>query len=129
MTAWVSDASFLNAVLDSNDQHHAAALQDALTPTRDLHVVHAITMAEILVGGVRIGRGAALQDDLRRSGVTVASPVPDESLRLAELRVSTSLRLPDCCPLLTALTSVATLRTFDVRLASAARQLGVPVGP
>lgn len=47
----------------------------------------------------------------------------------ATLRATTSLRLPDCCVLDTALTSAVPLATFDAALAQAARRLGVTVLP
>ena len=59
-------------------------------------LVHAITFAEVLVGGVRIGQGVSMRDDLFAAGIRVAPRDDDEPLRLAELRVSTGLKLPDC---------------------------------
>jgi predicted nucleic acid-binding protein len=50
-------------------------------------------------------------------------------LRLAQLRVSTGLRMPDCCALDVARHNRATLVTFDQRQAVAARRLGVAVEP
>lgn len=40
-----------------------------------------------LVGGVRIGQGLSMQDDLRSAGITLAPSDDGEPLRLAELRV------------------------------------------
>lgn len=54
----------------------------------------------------------------------------DASLRLAQLRARTGLRLPDCCVLLAAETSQATVVTLDRRLAAAASSSGLDViGP
>jgi predicted nucleic acid-binding protein len=53
----------------------------------------------------------------------------DEPLRLANLRATTGLRLPDCCALDTALSNGAMVATFDQALAGAARQLNVAVLP
>lgn len=79
----------------------------------------------MLVGGVRVGRGVAMRDDLEAAGISVVAPDAGEPLRLAELRVSSGLKLPDCCVLDVALRSAASLATFDEALAAAARQRGV----
>ncbi len=66
------DASVLVAHLRPADAHHSAAtelLRDALD--EDL-VAHAITIAEVLVGGVRINPGEEMLTDLRAIGVEVA---------------------------------------------------------
>lgn len=86
-------------------------------------------MAEVLVGGVRVGRGAAMRDDLRAAGVEVAPHDADESLHLAELLASTGPKLPDCCVLDVAVHHRASLATFAAALASAARHRGLAVLP
>lgn len=68
-----------------------------------------------------------MRDDLRAAGITVASHDDDEPLRLAELRATTGLKLPDCCVLDVAIHHRASLATFDLALAEAARKRGVPV--
>lgn len=125
----VLDASVLIGHLNPNDTHHAAATDLLLNASPDSMLVHALTMAELLVGGVRIGRGAAMRDDLHAVGIEVAPRDPDEPLRLAELRASSGLKLPDCCVLDVALHHNASLATFDQALAEAARQRGVSILP
>ena len=49
----------------------------------------------------------------------------DAAARLASLRAKTGLRLPDCCALLAALDEHASLLTFDERLYTRAKTLGV----
>ena len=51
----------------------------------------------------------------------------EEPLRLAELRVSTGLTLPDCAVLDVAVFHQASLATFDTALATHARKRGVRV--
>jgi hypothetical protein len=68
-------------------------------------LVHALTLAEVLVGGVRIGKGVDMRADLQAAGIRLADRDDDESLHLAELRVTTGLKLPDCCVLDTAVTN------------------------
>ena len=79
----VLDASVLIAHLNPVDSHHAPATAILLAATPGSTIVHTVTMAEVLVGGVRVGRGAAMRDDLRAAGVDVAPYDADEALRLA----------------------------------------------
>lgn len=123
------DASVLIAHLSPADSHHEAATAILLHATPGSMLVHTVTMAEVLVGGVRARRGAAMRDDVRAAGIDVAPLDADEPLRLAELRASTGLRFPDCCVLDVALHHRASLATFDAALATAARQRGVAVVP
>ena len=123
------DASVLIAHLSAADPHHAAATAILLDAAPGSTLVHTVTMAEVLVGGVRVGRGVAIRDDLRAAGIDAAPHDPDEPLRLAELRATTGLKLPDCCVLDVAMHHQASLATFDAALASAARNRGVAVLP
>lgn len=121
------DASVLIAHFSPADPHHAAATALLLDATPGSMLVHTLTMAEVLVGGVGVGRGAAMRDDIRAVGVGVAPHDADEPLRLAELRSSTGLKLPDCCVLDVAMHHQTSLATFDAALASAAQRRGVAV--
>lgn len=123
------DASVLIAHLNPTDQHHQAATAILLAGAPGQMLVHTVTLAEVLVGGVRIGQGASMRDDIRAAGIAVAPYDDDEPLRLAELRATSGLKLPDCCVLNVALHHNASLATFDDALAAAARQRGVRVEP
>lgn len=123
------DAGVLIAHLSPVDSHHAEATAILLDATPGSMLVHTLTMAEVLVGGVRVGRGGAMRDDLRAAGVGVAPHDADEPLRLAELRATTGLKLPDCCVLDVAVRHKGSLATFDATLASAAQHRGVAVLP
>jgi predicted nucleic acid-binding protein len=123
------DASVLIAHLSPNDAHHAVATDLLLNASPGSMLVHPVTLAEMLVGGVRVGRGMAMRDDLYAAGIVAAPHDPDEPLRLAELRASSGLSLPDCCVLDVALHHHASLATFDQALAAAGQRLGVPVLP
>lgn len=123
------DASVLIGHLSLVDAHHEAATTLMLNAAPGSMLVHPLTMAEVLVGGVRIGRGAAMRDDLLAAGITVAETDVDEPLRLAELRATTGLKLPHCCVLGAALHHHAALATFDETLAAVAWQRGVSVLP
>lgn len=123
------DASVLIAHLNPADPHHDAATQVLLAGTPGQMLVHAITMTEVLVGGVRIGRGASMRDDLLSAGIITAPHDDDEPLRLAELRAGTGLKLPDCCVLDVAIHNKAGLATFDSAVATEARKRGVRTSP
>lgn len=121
------DASVLIAHLSPTDAQNESATAILLAGTPGRMLVHTVTMAEVLVGGVRIGQGAAMLDDLQATGIAVAPHDDGEPLRLAELRATTGLKLPDCCVLDVAIHHQARLATVDDALAAAARQRGVPV--
>ena len=123
------DASVLIAHLQPRDPHHQAATEYLREHADEPFMIHSLTLAEVLVGGVRAGRGQELLNDLHAIGVRVADTREGKSLRLAALRVETGLKLPACCALDTALTSASTLATFDERLASAARAHHLKVAP
>ena len=123
------DASVVIAHLQPRDPHHRAATQYLREHADEPLLIHPLNLAEVLVGGVRSGRGQELLDDLHAIGVRIADEREGEPLRLAALRVETGLKLPDCCALDTALTSESTLVTFDGRLASAARTRHLHTAP
>lgn len=121
------DASVLIAHLASDDRHSAVARSILRQAAGEALLVHPLTLAEVLVGGVRVGREQAMLAELDAMGLHVADGGADQPLRLARLRASTGLKLPDCCVLDTALTARAPLGTFDTALAVAARRSGIPV--
>ncbi len=123
------DASVVIAHLYPQDPHHHAATVFLLDHADEPMLMHSLNLAEVLIGGVRAGRGQELLDDLRAIGIQVADHQAEEPIRLATLRVETGLRLPDCCVLNTALTTNSTLATFDERLASVARSRHLSVAP
>lgn len=123
------DASVVIAHLQPRDGHHKAASAYLSEHVDERLLMHPLTLAEVLVGGVRTSRGQGLLADLQAIGVEVAEWSDGASLRLATLRVETGLKLPDCCVLDTALNFAAELATFDDDLAQAARDRNLTVGP
>jgi len=121
----VLDANVLIAFLDGDDAHHRSAIE--LMATADRYRMHPLTVAEVLVKWVRERRLAEVEQLLDELGVTTHQLIARESVRLAELRASTGLKLPDCCPLLLAEVGGWPLATFDARLATAARSRGVEI--
>ena len=85
------------------------------------------TLAEVLVVPAHTGRLEIVLSALR--DLDVASlPFPgDTAVRLAELRVSTGLKMPDCCVLLAVEHTGASIASFDAGLAQAAEARGVAV--
>jgi predicted nucleic acid-binding protein len=92
-------------------------------------LIHSLNLAEVLVGGARVGRGQEMLIDLEAIGIRIADRQDGEPLRLANLRAASGLKLPDCCALDTALTTDSILATFDDTLAKAASQRHVTVAP
>lgn len=123
------DASVVIAHLQPRDPHHHPATAYLRDHADESLLIHSLDLAEVLVGGVRAGRGQELLDDLHAIGIRIADKREGEPLRLAALRVDTGLKLPDCCALDAALTSESTLATFDERLASAARTRHLKTAP
>lgn len=119
------DASAAIAVLSRVDPHHERAA--VLLATGAPVAMHTVTLAEVLVGGVRIGRGPEMRARLDDLGVVELTRVEEEALALARLRVETRLKLPDCCAVLAAEHAGAVLATFDARLAEVARSRGIEV--
>jgi predicted nucleic acid-binding protein len=120
----VLDASVVIAHLASHDAHHPAARTFFEHHLDDDFVVHTMTLTEILIGPIRVGRASFAEQQLADLGVVEWAPT-DGAARLARLRVETKLRLPDCCVLDTALSNGASLATFDSELARAAVSLGL----
>jgi toxin FitB len=123
------DASALIAHLDPADIHHAEATAILVAAAGERLVAHPLTVAECLVAAVRTGRGDEMVQAIHAMGVETAAVDQDAPLRLAQLRVSTRLRMPDCCAVDAALQRHATLVTFDQRQAAAAGTLGLRVTP
>jgi len=110
----VVDASVLIAYLDRADAHHARAVEllaDAEPPL----LVHPITLAEVLMAPTRAGSADRAWTVLQTIGVKVHDR-PVDPLQLAERRVESGLRLPDCCVLQAAADARCRVATFDERL-------------
>jgi predicted nucleic acid-binding protein len=123
----VLDASVLIAYLDGDDDHHAAA-ETLMAGAIDEDLgANPLTLAEVLVVPVRDGRLEAMQTVLRDLEVRELPFPVDTAVRLAQLRVSTGLKMPDCCVLLAAEENGATVASFDDRLAQTAEARNLAV--
>lgn len=123
----VLDASVLIAFLGPSDALHERAVASVLALAAHDLGVSPITHAEILVGPTRAGTLDRTRAALSALAVTELALGPDAAPRLAGLRASTGLKLPDCCVVLAAQHAVGSILTFDERLASGARRIGVAV--
>ncbi|MHA6800325.1 type II toxin-antitoxin system VapC family toxin [Bounagaea algeriensis] len=123
------DAGLVIAHLNPYDAHHQAATTYLRDSAGEPLCIHSLNLAEVLIGGVRAGRGQEMLSDLHALGVRVADRAEGEPLRLARLRVTCGLKLPDCCALDTALATESVLATFDDTLARAARAQDITVEP
>lgn len=123
------DASVVIAHLYPQDPHHQAATRLLRASTDEDLIIHSLNLAEVLVGGVKVGRGQEMLTDLEAIGIQTADRRDGEALRLATLRATSGLKLPDCCALDTALTTASTLATVEEALAKAARRHHVAVAP
>ena len=123
----VLDASVLIAYLDGEDDHHAAA-EKLLADTIDDDLgANSLTLAEVLVVPVRAGRLEVARTALRDLEVHEVPLPADTAVRLAQLRVSTRLRMPDCCALLAAEDAGASIASFHDRLMQTAENRNVSV--
>ncbi len=123
----VLDASVLIGFIFDQDAHHAAAVALMRDEAGNAFGVSPVTLAEALVAPTRLGRVAAAKRMLLEIGVTEIPLPRDAALQLAELRVESGLKMPDCCVLLAAITSNGAVATFDSRLKSVATSRDIRV--
>jgi predicted nucleic acid-binding protein len=123
----VLDASVLIGYLDGNDAHHSPAAALLVAAVDDDLAANPLTLAEVLVGPIRMGRLDAVSEVLQDLGVAEVAFPSDTAVRLARLRAETGLKLPDCCVLLSAEVAGAGIASFNDRLQAAAEQHGLPV--
>ena len=123
----VFDASVLIAYLDANDDLHDAAETLLAAAIDDDFGANSLTLAEVLVVPARTGQIEAVQSALREIGMDELRFPSDTAVRLARLRASTALSMPDCCVLLAAEDHHATIASFDDRLVQAAEDRNLAV--
>ncbi len=121
----VADASVLIAHLDGADAFHQRATARLEEAAGQRLAASPITLAEVLVGPVRVGQAAEAQAALRTLEIEEVPLGPGAPSRLAVLRATTNLKLPDCCVLLAAEDATGTVLSFDERLVAVAATLGL----
>jgi predicted nucleic acid-binding protein len=124
----VLDASVLIAHFDEAEAFHKDADQLLRSVADESLGASPVTLAEVLVGPARAGRLDRAIAALAQLDVRTVALGADAPLRLAILRVETSLKMPGCCVLLAAeQVGGATVATFDGRLGTAAGGRGFTV--
>jgi predicted nucleic acid-binding protein len=122
----VVDASVLIAHLDERDALHAEAVTLLLDAAEQPLAASPLTIAEVLVGPARKDRLDAAVDALELLELQEIPFAAGAAVRLAVLRATTNLKLPDCCVLLAAQDGRAeAIVTFDDRLDREAERLGL----
>lgn len=123
----VLDASALIALCSTEDDHHRWALDMfSITQGSDL-LISALTYAEFLVGPKRQKKLQQVLDGTSQLGLEITTLDNLNAISLAEVRANSNLRLPDAVVLQTAIEHSGAIATTDKRLASAARELNLPV--
>jgi predicted nucleic acid-binding protein len=123
----VFDASVLIAYLDGDDDLHVDAETLLAAAIDDDFGANSLTLAEVLVVPAQTGHIESVQAALHELEINELAFPPDIAVRLAELRVSTGLKMPDCCVLLAAEDRHATVASFDDRLVQAAEDHNLAV--
>jgi predicted nucleic acid-binding protein len=123
----VLDASALIALFDSADPHHNWALKMFRDTVEFDLALPVLTYAEVLVHPVRAGRESDFEHSVKGLGVELIRLAADSGVSLAQLRVKTSLKMPDVVVLHEALRANGSIATTDKGLAAAARKLSIGV--
>lgn len=119
------DASALIALYSEADRHHQWALQMFNQTANSRYSMPALTLAEVLVSPVRMGKQHHLLTSIAGLAIDIAPIASGDALTLAELRVQTGLKMPDVVVLHHAHSTGAELATTDERLSKVAKRLGV----
>ena len=121
----VLDASVIIAYLDPDDAHHSDA-EAVIAGDLDAEWgINPLTLAEVLTGPVGAGRDRQVLDAIEGLGIHELPFPADTALRLAGLRATTLLKMPDCCVLLAAETVGGHVVSFDDRLRTEAAARGL----
>lgn len=125
----VLDAGVLIAFLAPADTHHARAedlILHALDAGTDL-LINTLNLSEVLVFPTREGPAALALTAARLAAMITEVPIPPAARELANLRVTSGLKLPDCAVLLTAHEHHSAVATFDDRLRRAAHEQKIAI--
>lgn len=123
----VLDASALIALTSSKDPHHHWALE-MFRDTADFELqMTSLTHAEVLVHPERSGKLDKFLKSLSSLGLSVTPIEATDSNKLAVIRASNSLKMPDAVVLLQAMKVNGSIATTDQRLAAEAKRKRVGV--
>lgn len=107
--------------LDGKNVHHRRAEELLIREIDDDFGANSLTLAEVVVVPARDNRLDVTRSVLDALGVQELPFGDDAAVHLAQLRVGTGLKMPDCCVLLAAESAGGRLASFDERLINAAR--------
>ena len=123
----ILDANVLIGFLDSNDVHHARAV-DLLDRHREYGLASSVlSVAEALVHPAHAGVSESALASLVAIGLQVLALDPEDAAELAKVRSGSRIRMPDAVALHAALKWNCELATFDDELLAAAARAGVGV--
>jgi predicted nucleic acid-binding protein len=126
----VLDATVLIGHLNPEDTHHsrAAELLAGIDVDESLGA-SVLTLAEAMTGPARAGERylKIAHHAIQRLEVEEIGWGDDAAVRLARLRATTRLKMPDCCVLAAAEWVEGGIATFDKALAHAAHEWGMTV--
>jgi predicted nucleic acid-binding protein len=123
----VLDASALIALASSKDPHHDWALNMFRDTAGFGLQMTVLTQAEVLVHPSRAGRLEKFLKLIRGLGLEITPIEEADASKLASLRSSTNLKMPDAVVLHQALEAKGSIATTDQQLAKVARSKGVGV--
>lgn len=123
----VLDASALIALHDSEDRHHTWARGMFLDTIDATLAMSVLTYAQVLVYPTRAGKVAEFEQNIAGLGIEIVTVGAGDATALANLRASTSLKMPDVIVLHLAAGLGASLATTDRGLAAEATRSGVSV--
>lgn len=123
----VLDASALIALASSKDPHHAWALEMFRETASFELQMNALTQAEVLVHPARAGKLEKFLKMIGDLGLEIAPLEAVDSSRLATIRATTNLKMPDAVVLHQAIKANASIATTDQKLAKVAKSKGLGV--
>ena len=123
----VLDASVVIAHFAPSDSPHKAVTEMLRRTASEALSIHALTLSEVLVHAARQGREDWLAGEVAALGISTWTMDGGAPARLARLRATTGLPMPDCCVLDAAAVQQASVMTLDRRLATKAGEVGLNV--
>lgn len=123
----VLDAGALIALYDGNDAHHEWARMLLTHTADDQLVMSALTYAEVLVRPTQAGSASVFDRGIAGLHIQIAEISEHDARKIAEIRASTALRMPDAVVVFEARRAGAAVATTDKQLAKSARESGLMV--
>lgn len=121
----VLDASVLIALVNSDDAHHEWAVSFLLDTVEEDLCISTLSLAEALIYPTKAGRASEFQTSIAGLDLNIAPISADSAAELAEVRVTSGLKMPDAVMLHLALSRKAALATTDTRLADQSQHHGL----